>query len=110
MERVRRPTRAATRRTVEKVVKWRLNWADEGVDKVAYVGRWRVGRVVRKRSKYEILYVAHVNVPWINGPIAQERSMLLAQTELRKKVEEWLGGFSDDIPDTSVQKTRVRRA
>lgn len=92
-----------------RTVEWRINWFDEGVAKVAYLGRWRVGRVERVRKGRAIQYVAYLNVPWINGPVAAENSTLAAQMALKSKIIEWLEGFSDDIPDQTETTTRIRR-
>lgn len=79
---------------------------------MAFLGKWRIGEVVRRSANRRVQYVAHLHVPGINGPIATENTVLAASIRLSEKVKEWLGGFIEDAPDMDVAhtKTRVRRA
>ena len=79
---------------------------------MAFLGKWRIGEVVRKSANRRVQYVAHLHVPGINGPIATENTVLAASIRLSEKVKEWLGGFIEDAPelqDHATTRTRVRR-
>jgi hypothetical protein len=93
----------------QTVVAWRLNWVDRPEGRVAYLGRWRIGEVVRKRTGRQVAYVAHLHVPGINGPIATENNVMGASMRLREKLREWLDGLEDDVPEPVEERTRVRR-
>lgn len=92
----------------QTVVAWRLNWVDRPEGRVAYLGRWRIGEVVRKRTGRQVAYVAHLHVPGINGPIATENNVMGASMRLREKLREWLDGFIEDAPDLDAPQTRTR--
>lgn len=75
---------------------------------MAFLGKWRIGEVVRKSANRRVQYVAHLHVPGINGPIATENTVLAASIRLNEKVKAWLGGFIEDAPDLDAPQTRAR--
>lgn len=75
---------------------------------MAFLGKWRIGEVVRRSANRRVQYVAHLHVPGINGPIATENTVLAASIRLSEKVKAWLGGFIEDAPDLDAPQTRTR--
>lgn len=75
---------------------------------MAFLGKWRIGEVVRRSANRRVQYIAHLHVPGINGPIATENTVLAASIRLSEKVKEWLGGFIEDAPDLDAPQTRTR--
>lgn len=98
--------------TRTRTVEWKLQWREEGTEHIAYLGKWRVGKVARNRrpGSRVYLYGAYVHLPWLVGPLSYEGDVLSAKAVLREKIQEWLGGMSDEIPDqASAGSTRTRR-
>lgn len=96
----------------QRVIPWKINWVDRPEGRVAFLGKWRIGEVVRKSANRRVQYVAHLHVPGVNGPIATENTVLAASIRLSEKVKEWLGGLADEAPelqDHATTRTRVRR-
>ena len=91
-----------------RTVEWRVHWVDSGQDRVCYIGRWQVGRVVRRVAHRRVTYVAHFSVPGIHGPVATEQDQQVAAMKLMAKVKEWLGGLRDDPPSIEDEKERAR--
>lgn len=92
-------------------VPWKLNWEDKDNDRLAYLGRHYVGRVVRgkvHRSRV-VCFAVYLNLPGVIGPVAHEQSRLLACQKLLEKVQEWLGGCDENIP-SKEEGARVRRS
>lgn len=95
----------------QRVIPWKINWVDRPEGRVAFLGKWRIGEVVRKSANRRVQYVAHLHVPGVNGPIATENTVLAASIRLSEKVKEWLAGLIEAAPelDSHQPKTRVRR-
>jgi len=92
-------------------VPWKLRWEDVGKDRVAFLGRHQIGRVVTVKGSHRrrvLEYIGYLSLPGMYGPVVHEASLLLACSSLRGKVQEWLAGMDEGIPDTTT-KSRVRR-
>jgi len=96
------------RLTRQRVVPWKLTWVERPEGRVAFLGKWRVGEIVRRSVNRRVCYIAHLHVPGINGPIATEVSAGAASMRFTEKLREWLDGFIEDAPDLAAPQTRTR--